>query len=90
MTADTNLMRDAASRVADEKAKYDAAIAELDQLITVTLGQFWGDEAYDDLKQKYESKSRNDLRNLGTTLKEFSTQITEAADELDRRINSLR
>lgn len=90
MTADTNLMRDAAARVADEKTKYDAAVAELNQLITVTLGQYWGDEAYDELKQKYESKNRNDLNELGQTLKEFSTQLTNAADELDRAINSIR
>lgn len=90
MTAETNLMRDAASRVADEKGKYDAAVAELNQLISVTLGQYWGDEAYDELKQKYESKNRGDLNELGNTLKDFSIQLTNAADELDRAINSIR
>ena len=90
MTADTNIMRDAASRVADEKKKYDSAIEELNQLIVVTLGKYWGDEAYDELKQKYETKSRNDLRELSETLGEFSKQITTAADDLDKAIGSLR
>ena len=89
MTADTNIMRDAASRVSEQKNKYDSAIEELNRLI-VTLGKYWGDEAYDDLKQKYETKSRNDLKELSQTLGDFSKQITTAADELDATIRSLR
>ena len=89
MTADTNIMRDAASAVLKEKEKYDSAIEELNQLM-VTLGSYWGDEAYDDLKKEYYTKSRNDLRELSQTLGDFSKQITTAADELDQTIGSLR
>ena len=88
MTADTNIMREAASRVSEQKNKYDSAVEDLNQLI-VKLGQYWGDEAYDSMKQKYDAKSSKDLAELSQVLGDFSRQITEAADELDRRIDSL-
>lgn len=90
MTADTVKMREAAGNVASEKSKYDNAINEIDKLITSTLGQYWGDEAYDEMKEKYISKSRSSLQGLSETLKEFSNNLTNTSDELDRAINSLR
>ena len=90
MTADTQVMRNAAADVVSEEKKYSTSIQEIDNLITNTLAQCWGDEAYDQLNKEYTSKSRQDLQELGLLLKEFSTSLTTAADDLDRAINSLR
>lgn len=90
MTADTQIMRNAASEVADEQQKYTASVEEIDNLITKVLAECWVDEAYDELNQKYTSKSRIDLEELGALIKEFSTCLNQAADDLDRAINSLR
>lgn len=90
MTADTEKMRNAAQDVASEEKLYTTSIQEIDNLITNTLGQCWGDEAYDELKAQYTSKSRHDLEELGRLLREFSTSLTTAADDLDKAINSLR
>lgn len=90
MTADTQLMRNAAADVSSEQKKYSASVEEINNLITTTLAECWGDEAYDDLKKEYTSKSRLDLEDLGKLLGEFSTSLTNAADDLDRAINSLR
>ncbi len=90
MTADTEKMRNAAADVANEEKKYSTSVQEIDNLITNTLGECWQDEAYDELKAKYTSKNRADLQELGNLLKEFSTSLETAADDLDRAINSLR
>lgn len=90
MTADTQLMRNAAADVATQQEKYTESVEEINNLITTTLAECWGDEAYDDLKKEYTSKSRLDLEDLGKLLGEFSTSLTNAADDLDKAINSLR
>ena len=90
MTADTQIMRSAASEVAEEQQKYTTAREEIDNLITNVLAECWVDEAYEELKTEYTSKSRIDLQNLGELLKEFSKNLNQAADDLDRAINSLR
>lgn len=90
MTADTQIMRNAANEVSDEKQKYTASVEEIDNLIINTLANCWVDEAYDELKQKYTSKSQKDLQNLGELLQEFSKNLNQAAEDLDRAINSLR
>lgn len=90
MTADTEKMRNAAADVASEEQKYSTSIEEIDNLITNTLAECWGDEAYDELKTKYTSKSRPDLQELGRLINEFSQNLTSAADDLDAAINSLR
>lgn len=89
MTADTQLMRNAAADVATQQEKYTESVEEINNLITTTLAECWGDEAYDDLKKEYTSKSRLDLEDLGKLLGEFSTSLTNAADDLDKAINSL-
>lgn len=90
MTADTSKMREAASQVSAEEKKYSASIEEMDTLITNTLGQCWVDEAYEELKSQYTSKSRQDLRALDELLKEFQSSLNKAADDLDAAISSLR
>lgn len=90
MTADTQIMRNAATEVASEEKKYSTSVQEIDNLITNTLAQCWGDEAYDELNKQYTSKSRTDLQELGQLLREFSSSLTTAAEDLDRAINSLR
>lgn len=90
MTADTDKMRNAAADVAAEEQKYTTSVQEIDNLITSKLATCWGDEAYDQLNKEYTSKSRPDLQELGQLLKEFSSSLTTAADDLDRAINSLR
>lgn len=90
MTADTQVMRDAASQVADEEKKYTTSIQEIDNLITNSLAECWVDEAYNELNKEYTSKSRQDLQELGNLLKEFSNSLTTAAEDLDRAISSLR
>lgn len=90
MTADTQIMRNAAADVSSEEKKYSTSVQEIDNLITNTLAQCWGDEAYDDLNKEYTNKSRQDLQELGQLLREFSTSLTTAAEDLDRAINSLR
>lgn len=90
MTADTQVMRDAASQVADEEKKYTTSIQEIDNLISNVLAECWVDEAYDELNKEYTSKSRQDLQELGNLLKEFSNSLTTAAEDLDRAISSLR
>lgn len=90
MTADTQVMRNAAADVASEEKKYEVSVQEIDSLITNKLASCWGDEAYDQLNKEYTSKSRLDLQELGQLLKEFSSSLNRAADDLDRAINSLR
>lgn len=90
MTADTEKMRNAAADVASEEKKYSTSIEEIDNLITNTLAECWGDEAYDELKTQYTSKNRADLQELGRLLNEFSQSLTNAADDLDKAISSLR
>lgn len=90
MTADSGKMREAANEVTAEQKSYNAAVQEIDSLITTTLGQYWGDEAYDELKAKYIEKHRGMLEELGRVIGEFSSNLTEAADDLDKTINSLR
>ena len=90
MTADTEKMRNAASEVADEERKYTSSVEEINGLITNKLAECWGDEAYDELNKEYTSKSKPNLEELGRLLKEFSTSLNTAADDLDKAINSLR
>lgn len=90
MTADTQVMRNAAADVANEEKKYSTSVQEIDNLITNKLAGCWGDEAYDQLSKEYTSKSRLDLQELGMLLKEFSSSLTTAAEDLDRAINSIR
>lgn len=90
MTADTQVMRNAAADVASEEKKYTTSVQEIDNLITNKLASCWGDEAYDQLNKEYTSKSRQDLQELGQLLREFSSSLTTAAEDLDRAINSLR
>lgn len=90
MTGDTSKMRDAASQIQSEEKKYSIAIENIDDLITNTLSQCWTDEAYDQLKSQYTSKSRQDLRELDELLKEFKSSLSKAADDLDAAISSLR
>lgn len=90
MTGDTSKMREAASQVLTEEKKYNTSIENIDQLITNTLGQYWVDEAYENLKSQYTSKSRLDLRELDNLLKEFNSSLNKAADDLDSAISSLR
>lgn len=90
MTADSELMRNAAAEVSAEERKYTTSISEIDNLITNTLAECWGDEAYDELKAKYTSKSKPDLQELGRLIDEFSKNLVTAADDLDHAINSLR
>ena len=82
MTADTQIMRNAAADVSSEEKKYSTSVQEIDNLITSKLAEWWGDE--------YTSKSRPDLEELGKLLREFSSSLTTAAEDLDRAINSLR
>lgn len=90
MTGDTNKMRDAARQILDEEKKYKNSIENIDQLITNTLGQYWVDEAYEDLKSQYTGKNRQDLQDLDTLLIEFNSSLNNAADDLDAAIASLR
>ena len=90
MTADTEKMRNAASEVADEERKYTSSVQEINSLITNKLAECWGEEAYDELNKEYTSKSKPNLEELGRLLKEFSTSLNTAADDLDKAINSLR
>ena len=90
MTADSELMRSAAEEVSAEEKKYTTSISEIDNLITNTLAECWGDEAYDELRSKYTSKSKPDLQELGRLIDEFSKSLVVAADDLDHAINSLR
>ena len=90
MTADTHIMRNAAADVSSEEKKYSTSVQEIDNLITSKLAECWGDEAYDELNKEYTSKSRPDLEELGKLLREFSSSLTTAAEDLDRAINSLR
>lgn len=90
MTGDSDRMRDAASQILGEEKKYKASLENIDQLITNTLGQYWIDEAYEDLKSKYTSKNRQDLQDLDTLLIDFNSSLNQAADDLDAAIASLR
>ena len=90
MTGDTSKMRDAASQIKEEEKKYRVSMENIDKLITNTLGQYWVDEAYEDLKSQYTSKNRQDLQDLDTLLIEFNSSLNRAADDLDAAISSLR
>lgn len=90
MTGDTTQMREAASQVSAEEQKYSTAIENIDNLIMNKLSQCWVDEAYDDLKSQYVSKSKVDLHDLDALLKEFYQSLNNAADDLDTVISSLR
>ena len=89
MTADSNAMRSAAEKVLEEKEYYDKACLEIEYLLNQELGKSWGDEAYDKLKQTYNSKHKALLERLGHVIKEFSDDLTEAANDLDKTIKTL-
>lgn len=90
MTGDTAKMRDAAEQVLAEEIKYNNSIENIDKLITNTLGQYWIDEAYEQLKSQYTSKSRQDLKELDQLLKDFNSSLNKAADDLDEVISKLK
>ena len=90
MTGDTAKMRDAAEQVLAEERKYNNSIENIDKLITNTLGQYWIDEAYEQLKSQYTSKSRQDLKELDQLLKDFNSSLNKAADDLDEVISKLK
>ena len=90
MTGDTAKMRDAAEQVLAEEIKYNNSIENIDKLITNTLGQYWIDEAYEQLKSQYTSKSRQDLKELDQLLKDFNSSLNKAADDLDEAISKLK
>lgn len=90
MTADTNLMRNAAGDVSSENQKYVTSVQEINNLINNTLAECWGDEAYDQLNREYNSKSKPNLEELGRLLTQFSSDLTTAADDLDRAIRSIK
>lgn len=90
MTGDTAKMRDAAEQVLAEERKYNNSIENIDKLITNTLGQYWIDEAYEQLKSQYTSKSRQDLKELDQLLKDFNSSLNKAADDLDEAISKLK
>ena len=90
MTANTQSMRNAAADVANQKKTvYDQLTREIDNLITNVLGQSWVDEAYDQMKQEYTSKSKPKLEELGILLMDFVSCMDVAADDLDTAIKSL-
>lgn len=89
MTGDTAKMREASGQVANEKRDYSKSVEELGVLITNTLEKYWSDEAYRSLKDKYITKHSKDLAELGQLLQEFSTNLDNAADDLDATIKGL-
>lgn len=90
MTGDTTKMREAATLVLEEEKKYKTSVENIDQLITNTLGQYWVDEAYEQLKIQYTSKSRQDLMELDQLLRDFNSSLNKASDDLDAAIAKLR
>lgn len=90
MTGDTTKMREAATLVLEEEKKYKTSVENIDRLITNTLGQYWVDEAYEQLKIQYTSKSRQDLMELDQLLRDFNSSLNKASDDLDAAIAKLR
>ena len=90
MTGDTTKMREAATLVLEEEKKYKTSVENIDQLITNTLGQYWVDESYEQLKIQYTSKSRQDLMELDQLLRDFNSSLNKASDDLDAAIAKLR
>ena len=90
MTGDTTKMREAATLVLEEEKKYKTSVENIDQLITNTLGQYWVDKAYEQLKNQYTSKSRQDLMELDQLLRDFNSSLNKASDDLDAAIAKLR
>ena len=90
MTGDTTKMREAATLVLEEEKKYKTSVENIDRLITNTLGQYWVDEAYEQLKNQYTSKSRQDLMKLDQLLRDFNSSLNKASDDLDAAIAKLR
>lgn len=90
LSINTSKLRDAAGNVKKEKTNYDATREEIDELITNTLGQYWGDEAYDELKEKFISKHRQLLQELGKRFDELNKGLIEASDDMDNMVNKLR
>ena len=90
MTANSQVMREAASEITSKLKEYQSLIDEIKNLVNSQLAMYWVDAAYDSVKTQFgkDEVTLNELKDILDT--ECVRGLNTAADDLDRMVREIQ